>query len=131
MVKQPISKTSRAMTPAELKERTMQFAIDAIRFSRTVPRDEAGRVVSRQLIRSASSVAANYRAACRAGSRRSFIAKMSIVEEEADECAFWIETLIKLGCVDERRAKRLLNEAYELLAITVASKKTARNGLNK
>ncbi|MEM1042025.1 MAG: four helix bundle protein [Bacteroidota bacterium] len=111
-----------------LKDRTKQFAVAVIRFCSSLPpKDEYG-VIGRQLMRSASSVGANYRAACRARSRRDFIAKLSIVEEEADESAYWLEVIQALGDdqVDAAQRARLHQEAEELLAITVASKKTAR-----
>ncbi|MGH7752041.1 MAG: four helix bundle protein, partial [Gemmatimonadales bacterium] len=79
------------MDRALLKTRTRAFAILVIRFVMGLPRNRAGDVIGRQLLRAGTSVAANYRAACRARSRREFIAKLGIVEEEADESAFWLE----------------------------------------
>lgn len=76
-----------------LKARTKKFVLDAIRFYQTLPKTEEGRVIGRQFIRSASSVGANYRAACRSRSKAEFYSKLSIVVEEADETAFWIEVL--------------------------------------
>jgi four helix bundle protein len=82
--------------------------------------------MGKQLLRSGTSVGANYRASCRARSPAEFVAKMGIVEEEADESAYWMELLIESGLVPERRLKDLLAEANELVAITVASIRTAR-----
>jgi len=83
-------------------------------------------VIGRQLLRSGTSVAANYRSACRARSRKDFIAKMAIVEEEADESQFWLETLAEAGVFDGIQVESLRAEAGELVAITVASIRTAR-----
>jgi four helix bundle protein len=110
----------------DLRARTKSFGLRVIRLVRALPRDVAADVMGRQLLRAATSVGANYRAACRARSPADFIAKMGIVEEEADESAFWIELLIEDGLLDPQRAQGLLNEANELLAITVASIRTAR-----
>jgi len=86
-------------------------------------------VIKRQLIRSATSVGANYRAACRARSRREFLSKLSIVEEEADESQYWLELLFELSRGRDDRLSNLQQESGELVAIFVASKKTARKGL--
>ena len=84
----------------ELQTRTMRFAVDVVRFCNTLPDQPAIRVIRHQLLKSGTSVGANYRAACRAHSRAAFIAKLSIVEEEADESAFWFELLEELGVRD-------------------------------
>ena len=83
-------------------------------------------MIAKQLIRSGTSVGANYRAAARAKSTADFIAKLGIVEEECDECVYWMEFLIESGLVEEGLLKELMDEAHQLLAITVASIKTAR-----
>lgn len=80
------------------------------------------------MLRSGTSVGANYRAACRARSRADFVAKMKIVEEECDESIYWLELLAEAGSVKAERLVDLLNEANELLSLTVASIKTARSG---
>ena len=116
------------MNQNELKERTKQFALRVIRLSDTLPRQMAADVIGRQLIRSATSVAANYRAACRGKSRADFISKMGTVEEEADESALWLELLIDSQLVPAERLGALRQEADELTAIVVSSIRTARSG---
>lgn len=114
----------------DLKPRTKKFALDVIRFSGSLPRSLEFQVIARQLLRSATSVAANYRSACRGKSKADFINKLSTVEEEADESAFWLEMLAELIDKENAELKRLTNEACQLVAIMVSSKKTARgNGL--
>jgi four helix bundle protein len=110
----------------DLQQRTKQFAIDVFRFCDTLPNQPAVWVISKQLMRSASSVGANYRAACHARSRAEFLSKMSIVEEEADESQFWLEMLqeLELGCLS--RLPDLHQAASELTGIVIASIKTAR-----
>lgn len=114
------------MNDAELKERTKHFALRVIRMSETLPRKTAADVLGRQLVRSATSVAANYRSACRARSRADFISKMGIVEEEADESALWLELLGESGLIASDRLEALHQEAHELTAIAVSSIRTAR-----
>ena len=114
------------MTKDELKRRTRRFALDVIRLVDSLPRSRTAEVVGRQLLRSATSVGANYRAACRARSSADFVSKMGIVEEEADESMYWMELLVESGCIPADGVEALLREANELLAITVSSIKTAR-----
>jgi four helix bundle protein len=114
------------MTPEELKQRTRAFALRVIRLAEALPRTRAGETIARQLIRAGTSVAANYRAACRAKSNADFIAKMAIVEEEADESLFWMELIVEGGTMKPDRVTGLMKEAKELLAIAVASANTAR-----
>jgi len=97
-----------------------------VRLVESLPKRGAGSVIARQLLRAGTSVGANYRAACRARSNRDFISKMGIVEEEADEAAYWMELLVEAGIVTEQKLSALMKEADELLAISVASIKTAR-----
>jgi len=111
-----------------LKRRTKAFALNIIRFCRTLPGSPEGRVIRQQLLRSATSVGANYRAACHARSRADFIAKLSIVEEEADESQFWLELLGELD-LGGAHWSDLHAEAKEITSIIVASKKTARKRL--
>jgi len=115
-----------SVTRELLQQRTRQLAVDAIKLVGDLPRTPPADVIGRQLLRSATSVAANYRSACRARSRREFIAKMGIVEEEADETAFWLELLDECCLAPTTRIVPLSREAGELLAITVASIRTAR-----
>jgi four helix bundle protein len=86
-------------------------------------------VIGRQLLRSGTSVAANYRAACRAKSKKDFVAKLGIVEEEFDETLFWMELLVESGAISQARLTELMGEAGEILRIVVASAKTARSNL--
>jgi four helix bundle protein len=114
------------MTRAEFTARTKKLAIRIIDMVERLPRGRTADVVGTQLLRCGTSVAANYRSACRARSRREFIAKMGIVEEEADESQFWIDVLIERGMVDETMAVELRREAGQIVALTVASIRTAR-----
>ena len=114
------------MNRDELKKRTRQFALRVIELVSTFPDNFLGRHVGGQLTRSATSVAANYRASCRARSNADFISKMGIVEEEADESAFWIEFAVDTRMVAADRVANLLDEANQLVAIVVASINTAR-----
>jgi four helix bundle protein len=116
------------MTQDELKKRTKRFALRIARLVDTFPSSFLGRHIGGQLIRSGTSVPANYRAACRARSKAEFIAKLGIVEEEADESAFWMEFAIDAGIVKPDRVHDLLQETNELIAIFVASINTARGG---
>ena len=110
----------------DLKRRTKAFSLAVIVFVDALPRDRVCDHIGRQLLRCGTSVGANYRAASRAKSNADFIAKMGIVEEEADECGFWLEMLVDSGRVSEQVAAPIHREAGELLAITVQSIITAR-----
>jgi four helix bundle protein len=113
------------MKEAELKDRTKQFALRILDLAEALPHSRTGNVIAGQIVRSGTSVAANYHALCRAKSRPDFINKTSIVEEEADETCLWLELLIERQLVPPRRVQPLLDEANELTAIFVASRKTA------
>jgi len=113
------------MNEEEMKQRTKKFALRVLDLADAVPHNRSGNVIAAQIIRSGTSVAANYRALSRAKSRADFINKTSIVEEEADEPGLWLELLIERGLLSARRVQPLLNEASELTAIFVASRKTA------
>ncbi|MGA8344749.1 MAG: four helix bundle protein [Candidatus Sulfotelmatobacter sp.] len=110
----------------DLKDRTKQFALRVMRLYRALPRDEGARVVGRQLLRSGTSVGANYRAACRARSKAEFVAKLGIVLEEADETVFWLELLQESEVVSVEKLAPLVQEARELTAIFVTSICTAK-----
>jgi four helix bundle protein len=110
----------------DLKDRSKRFALRIIKLVNSLPKTVAAETIGRQLIRSGTSVAANYRAACRARSKAEFIAKMGIVEEETDESAFWIELLVDAEIMERTKVADLLNEANELTAIWVSSINTAR-----
>ena len=109
-----------------LKDRTKRFALRIIRVIRSLPPGLEGRIIGHQLLRSGMSVAANYRAVCRARSRSEFLAKLAIVIEEADESAFWLELLVEARIVSESKLKDLMSEANQLVAIFNASRTTAR-----
>jgi four helix bundle protein len=111
----------------ELKGRTKKFAIRIVKLFRSLPKTDEARIIGRQVLRSGTSVAANYRAVCRSRSRAEFIAKIGIVVEEADEPVFWLELLIETNIVKQTQMDHLLSEANELLAIFAASQHTARN----
>ena len=121
----PIAESKTVVRTADLKARTKQFALRVMKLVDSLPRTIQGRVVANQIIRSATSVAANYRAACRARSRAEFIAKIGVVEEEADETAFWLELIIDSALLTQTRVRPLLTEAGELVAIMAASRKSA------
>ena len=114
------------MTPKEMKDRTKRFAVEVIRLCRELPSSLEGLRLGQQLLDSATSVAANYRAACRARSRAEFIAKLGIVLEESDESLFWLELMVDAQLITLARAERLLKEADELTAIFTTSVKTAK-----
>ncbi|MBL9114122.1 MAG: four helix bundle protein [Verrucomicrobiaceae bacterium] len=114
------------MNEAELKSRTKQFALRAIRLVDALPRKVSAEVLGKQLIRSASSVGANYRSACRAKSSPDFISKLSIVEEEADESEYWLELIQEAELMKHTLVDPLRTEAHEITAIFTASIKTAR-----
>jgi four helix bundle protein len=119
------------MTERELLNRTKQFALRVIKLVGALPRTIEGRAIASQLMRSGTSVAANYRAACRARSKAEFISKLGTVEEEADETAFWLELLIDASLMSEGKIRPLLNEASEIVAITASSKKTASRSVGQ
>jgi four helix bundle protein len=110
----------------DLKRRTKAFALRILKLVDALPKTTTGRALASQIVRSGTSVAANYRAACRARSTADFIAKMGIVEEEADETLFWLELLEESELVTAAKLTAIKEEANELIAITVASIKTAR-----
>jgi len=112
-----------------LKDRTKQFALRIIRVVRSLPLGPEGKIIGHQLLRSGMSVAANYRAVCRARSKAEFLAKLAIVIEEADESAFWLELLADAGLVARPKLVDLRSEANQLVAIFNASRTTARKGV--
>lgn len=110
----------------DLKARTKAFAVRVIRLVDSLPRSRSCDVIGHQLMKSATSVGANYRSACRGRSRAEFTAKLGIVEEEADESVYWLELLVEAGLVEEKLLVELMREANEITAMTVASIKTAK-----
>ncbi len=110
----------------DLKERTVRFSLQVIAFVEKLPDGTSMNVIGRQLLRSATSIGANYHAARRAKSARDFINKLKIVEEEADETVYWLTLIMRSGRIDPATTQNLLTEAGELVAIIVASIKKAR-----
>ncbi len=114
------------MKHQNLQIRTKQFALQVIKFCEGLPKDETSRILTRQLLRSGTSAGANYRTACLAKSKPTFISKLGDVLEEADESGYWVELLVDAHKVDNQTAAPLLNEAKQLVAITVSSINTAK-----
>jgi len=114
------------MDEKEFKDRTKKLAVRVIRLTEALPQNQAAWVIGKQLLRSATSVGANYRAACRGKSVADVIAKLGIVEEEADESLYWMELLIEAGLVSQARMIDLMTETNEIVAMIVASIKTLR-----
>lgn len=114
------------MTNSELKLRTKKFALRIIKLVQSLPKSKIGDVLGHQLLRSATSVGANYRAACRARSQADFISKITIVEEEADESCYWLELICEAELIETEKLKEIMKEADELTAIFTASGKTAK-----
>jgi four helix bundle protein len=119
-------KGSKNMGQRDLKQRTKLFALAVIVFVESLPKRRTAEILGRQLLRSGTSVGANYRSACRARSAADFIAKMTIVEEEIDESIYWLELLVESKTIEMEKVEVLIKEANELLAIIVASIKTAK-----
>jgi four helix bundle protein len=111
----------------QFKTRTKQLALRVITLVEALPQIRSADVIGKQLLRAATSVAANYRAACRAKSTADLIAKLSIVEEEADETLFWLELTVESGLMPTEKLVSLMQETNEILAMTVASIKTLRS----
>ncbi len=116
------------MTQQEMKDRTKEFAKGVLALVVALPRCVSARVIANQLGRSGTSVAANYRAACRARSRAEFIAKLGVVLEEADESELWLELLAECNLIDPNYIQPLLNEAGELVRIIASSITSAKKG---
>lgn len=116
------------MNKQELKVRTKNFALRIIKLTEALPKNSTGKVIANQLLRSGTSVGANYRAACRARSKQEFIAKLGIVVEEADESCFWLELIIESGLMKKDLVLSLLNEANEITAIMYTTRKSTSSG---
>jgi four helix bundle protein len=114
------------MTKDELKRRTKRFALEIIKVVDELPNTIAGRTIGNQIIRSGTSVASNYRSACRARSNADFVSKITVVEEESDETLFWLEMIVESKLLPLERVLALLKEADELTAIFTSSGKTAK-----
>ena len=115
------------MTAEELKYRTKQVGVSIIGLLGQFPNNVAGRAIANQLVRSATSVGANYRAACRAKSNADFLYKLKIVEEETDETIYWLEVMEETSLVTDEKLAALKKEANEILSIIVASIKTMKS----
>jgi four helix bundle protein len=114
------------MTEHEFKERTKKIALRIIKLVSALPRNLTASVIGKQLLRSGTSIGANYRAACRGKSKADVLHKLSIVEEEADESLYWIELLIEAGILPQKRLIALRNDINEIVAMTVASMRTMK-----
>jgi four helix bundle protein len=110
----------------EFRKRTFEFGIRCVRLVETLPKTMTAQTIGKQLLRAGTSVGANYRAAIRGRSRGDFLSRMGIVEEECDESLHWIDVLVELGFVSQKRVQELRKEANEIIAIAVSSIKTAR-----
>jgi four helix bundle protein len=121
-----VNRTGTKVMINDLEDRTKRFATDVVRFCSTLNGKPEIRIISNQLVRAGTSVGANYRAACRSKSKADFINKLSIVEEEADESEYWFELLESLATPKNPELLRLKDEAHQLVAIMIQSKKTAR-----
>ena len=119
------------MDKTEMKQRTKDFAKEIIRLCRKLPNNREGRLIGDQIFRAGTSVAANYRSACRARSKAEFISRLSVVEEEADETLFWLEVINEMKIFHYSKLDALMKENDEILAIIVASIKTAKKARNK
>jgi len=115
------------MSPIELKERTIQFAVRVLKFADALPNKPSGRTIAGQVARSSCSVASNYRAALRGKSHADFISKITTFLEEADETDFWIEVAKRAALVSPKQVGKLQAEAVELIKIFSATRRTARN----
>ena len=114
------------MDANEMKRRTRRYALAIVRLVEGLPKTKTAAVIGNQLLRCGTSVGANYRASCRARSQADFIAKMGIVEEEADESMYWMELLVDAGLANKGDVNELMSEANQIVAMVVSSIKTAR-----
>lgn len=119
------------MTEQEFKDRIKQIALRVINLVESLPKTYSAQIIGKQLLRSATSVGANYRAACRGKSTADVIHKLSIVEEEADESLYWLELLIESGIMTEKKLSALMIDINQIVAMTVSSIKTLRINIKK
>ncbi len=115
----------------EFRDRTKKFALRIIKLFQALPKTDEARIIEKQLLRSGTSVGANFRAATRARSRAEFYSKLSIADGEADESLFWIELLVESGIISAKKLESLTKEALEITKITSVSRKTFKGNLNK
>lgn len=111
----------------QLRNRTKKQAVEIIKYCKTLPKNEESFIIKKQIIRSSTSVASNYRAACRSRSENEFFSKLSIVVEEADETEFWLEVMIEAEITNDKRSHELLRESREILKIVSKSRKTLKD----
>ena len=116
------------MNKEPMKSRTKKYALRIVKVVQALPNDRVGHVLGSQLLRSGTSVGANYRAVCRAKSAADFQNKLKIVEEECDESLFWMELMVESSVMTQRRLGELMKEGDEILRIVVAALKTSRQG---
>ena len=109
-----------------MKQRTKQFALRIVKLVQSLPEERIATTLGQQLLRSGTSVGANYRAACRARSPAEFRSKLGIVEEESDESVFWLELIVEAGIMSVQRLENLIQEANEIVAMIVASINTSK-----
>jgi len=121
------NKPQAVSSPEDLRRRTKAFALRVIKLFRALPKTEEARVLGRQVLRSGTEVAANYRSACRARSRADFISKIGITVEEADETGFWLELIVDAGIIKKSKLESLMVEADELVRIFQSTRTTARS----
>jgi len=119
------------VTSKDLKDRTKEFSIDILKLVSSLTHNSTAQILGRQILRSGTSVGANYRAACRAKSNKDFINKLAIVIEEADETQFWLELLVSSELIERDKAAILWKEADELIRILTASSKTTKSKIQK
>ncbi len=119
------------MNADDLKKRTKRFALRILKLVAALPNTVQGRAIGGQLVRAGTSVGSNYRAACRGRSKREFVAKLGVVEEEADESAYWMELIIEGGLLKQTLVTPLLKEANELTKIMAKSRISARHRLSR
>jgi four helix bundle protein len=119
------------MDANELQNRLKQFAYRIVKLTQALPKDYVSEIIIKQILRSSFSSAANYRAACRAQTKKAFVSKISIVVEEIDESNFWLEVIADLQIIELKKIENLQIESLELLKILSSSRKTAQNSLKK
>jgi four helix bundle protein len=119
------------MTPEELKQRTKAFGLRCIKVIEALPKSRTADMLARQLVRSGTSVGANYRSACRGRSGKDFVSKVDIAIEEADESLYWLEVMVDAGLMSQKRLASLIKEGNEIVAILTATSRTTKRNLRR
>ncbi|MDW8325626.1 MAG: four helix bundle protein [Anaerolineales bacterium] len=119
------------MTPEELKQRTKAFGLRCIKVVEALPKPRTGDMLARQLVRSGTSVGANYRSACRGRSGKDFVSKVDVAIEEVDESLYWLELIVDAGLMPQKRLASLMKEGDEIVAILTATSRTAKRNLKR